>query len=238
MKITTHTLPNHGVWKTAPHGICIHNPGPSIPDKIAHDGVEATEAAIAVYSKMAAQDGTGPHYVVLPAGEVVQLRDAGVIAWHAGLSSEHRANYLDGTWEQDYNRLPKSIVQWWKMRHPGIKSPAHLYPGKSQNEAYVGIEVVSCGVYSKNTWEPVLGTPVTAQGRYTAQQYTTLALLCLSIGKRFAFPSEWYTVSGRLVGHEDINPYTRPGWDPGAFRGWWSWSTLVGVMKGLDMHHE
>lgn len=219
-------LPSHG--PLAPFGLLLHSTGNGLADKCLaeQDHKLHIQTAVEVYSKL----NVGPHYVIAPGGQIAELRKPNTIAYHAGVSAADRAAYLDGSWETN-GRTPGKVVNWWKLNHPGVKSPQHLYPTKSPNESYVGVELVPCGTYTGNTWAPTLGTPATSKGRYTAEQYITAVWLGLQLAGKFAWPASWWEGS-RLVGHEDIDPKDRPGWDPGAYNGWFSWSLFRGLMRG------
>jgi N-acetyl-anhydromuramyl-L-alanine amidase AmpD len=226
-------MPGHGTIK--PYGLLVHSTGDGIPAKAIKEKRSVAEVTEAVYRSMGLADGLGPHYAICPDGTLLQFREENIKAWHAGVSAAERNAFLTGTWDES-NRLDRRVVEWWKLRWPAHKSPSHLYPSKSPNDDYIGVELVPCGVYQKNDWIPALGAPVNPKGRYTAQQYMRLAELAVGLGSRWTWataenPSWWRT--SRLVGHCDVNPLTRQGWDPGAFHGWFSWSLLQGMLDVL-----
>lgn len=220
-------LSGHGVM--APFGTIIHTTGDGPPAVAFRDGRDPLDAAVDVYSNMP----EGPHFVVGPTGRIIQVRDTGVVAWHTGVSAVHRRDFLSGHWE---TLVPKNVVSWWKARWPGVKSPSHLYPGTSPNAVYYGIECVPTGTHIKNSWKPVHGTPAPAgeRNRFTTAQYVACAALVLHLADVGNFDPH---AVGRVVGHEDINPITRPGWDPGGFQEFWSWplfwDLLTSLQKGI-----
>lgn len=235
-KITKKPLPAHG--ELNPYGILVHSTGSGIPTKAHKDKLDIFNVTVDVYTSMAGADGVGPHFAIVPDGRLIQFRDTNEKAWHAGITAEQRRNYLSGAWESDYNRYSitngKDLVSWWKLRWPGYTSPQHLYPGKGPNDSYIGVELVPCGVYENKKWQPLFGFGATPQGRFTPVQYMTLALLCEFNARRYSWPEDWEQ-TGRLVGHEDVSPYTRPGWDPGAYQGWFDWGLLRGMIQGIQM---
>ena len=200
------------------YGMLVHTTGDGLAQKCLQSGDPVT-STVETYSNMK----EGPHYAITPDGTLIKFREPTTVAWHAGVTAADRQTYLTGAWE---TKVDARIVDWWKLRWPGRKSPQHLYPGKSPNEAYVGVELVPCGVYQNASWTPVMGTPATPKGRYTAAQYTRLALLYTSL-----FPNR--PDQSRLLGHEDVNPISRPGYDPGAYHGWFSWSLLNGMVDAM-----
>lgn len=212
-------LSGHGVM--APFGAIVHTTGDGPPAAANRDGRDPLEVALEVYSNMA----EGPHYVIGPTGAIVQVRELADIAWHTGVSAVHRRDFLSGHWE---TLVSKGLVSWWKARWPGVKSPSHLYPGSSPNAVYYGIECVPAGTYERGVWKPVFG-PVAPGGRnrFTTAQYLACAALVLHLGIEHDRP-------GRVVGHEDINPITRPGWDPGAFQEFWSWPLFWDLLNALQ----
>ena len=218
-----HPLADGGA-RTAPvHGLMVHSTGDGIPREAVKRGETLTQTAIDVYGNM----GTvGPHYCISPNGDVVQFREVNRIAHHC--KQEHRREFLDGSWETDYNRLSRTVVDWWKARWPGVKSPAHLYPGVRPNDVYIGVELIPAGTYTKSAagstnWTPFPDhadhIPGRAQ-RYTIEQYLALARLIVSLGLS----------PDQLVGHEDVEPYNRGGYDPGAYHGWFSWPLINGLV--------
>jgi N-acetyl-anhydromuramyl-L-alanine amidase AmpD len=223
--MVNHPLPSHG--EMVPYGLMVHTTGDGLAQKCIDN--DPIQVAIDVYSKMK----EGAHYCIAPDGRVVKFRNPNSVTWHAGVSVSDRAAYLSGEWETN-GRTPKAIVDWWKVKWTGKRSPQHLYPTKSPNACYVGIELIPCGVYqSGSSWTPLLGTPATPKGRYTAAQYTMLARLAVLLAERFDWPTGWETTS-RLVGHSDVDPKDRPGWDPGEYNGWFSFSLLRGMISGLQ----
>ncbi len=212
-------------------GIMIHTTGDGPPSKALKEGISPTEAALAIYDKM---HPVGPHYLIGPDGDLHTLRPTTEKALHCGVSSTERRDFLTGHWQ---NKLPKNLVTWWKERFPGVKSPSHLYPSRTANEDYIGIELIPCGTWprGRGSWTPVFGRPFLSGGRFTGAQYMRLAYLVLDIAAEKGILLD---KTGRLVGHEDVNPLTREGWDPGAYRGYFDWAVLRSIMEGIRRHEE
>lgn len=220
-------LSGHGVL--APFGAVIHTTGDGPPAAAERDGRDPLEVAVEVYSNMT----EGPHFVVGPSGTIVQVRDTDVVAWHTGVSAVHRRDFLSGHWE---NLVANDLVSWWKARWPGVKSPSHLYPGPTPNAVYYGIECVPAGTYFRGVWKPTNGATVAPTGkrnRFTTAQYLACAGLVLNLA--FHQPKGFDPQAvGRVVGHEDLNPITRPGWDPGGFQDFWSWPLFWDLVNSLQ----
>jgi N-acetyl-anhydromuramyl-L-alanine amidase AmpD len=213
------------------HGVCVHTTGDGIPSQAHTKGEHVLVTARRVYENM----GTvGPHFIIDPAGTIEQYADPTLVRHHVGLEPEHRRSFLDGHWKEDANRIDRKIVAWWEVRWPGIKSPSHLYPSKSANEDYIGIELIPAGRYVPRservaggwTFDPRYSKPGFDNQRFSVEQYTALVELLKRLEVQFNLD---YVKPGVLVGHEDINPYTRPGWDPGDYNKTFSW----GMVKGL-----
>ena len=218
----SHPLPTHGVLN--PYGLLIHSVGDGLAVKCLKSG-DPVASTIETYAAMK----EGPHYAIVPDGTIIRFANHLEVRYHAATSPADRASFLDGSWETSA-KVPKGVVDWWKLRWPGVKSPQHLYPGKTPNQAYIGIELIPCGVYQGNSWEPVMGTPATPRGRFTGQQYGALAVLALMLHAQLGID---IFEPRRMLGHEDVNPITRPGWDPGSYHGWFSWSLFRGIFKGM-----
>lgn len=187
-------------------GVVVHQTGSGIVDEAIKKKKDPLEYAVAYYQK---PDSYSPHYVVGYDGTIIQIADEHGKAQHVGFASEDRAAYLDGTWEA---KLPVDLVKLWHEKWTK-KSPAHLFPGPSVNNVYVGIEMIPIVNGNAPVWF--------GKGRYTLKQHQAIVDLSRDISERWSFPSGWQR-SGRLVGHEDVNPIQRHvksgGWDPGALR--------------------
>jgi N-acetyl-anhydromuramyl-L-alanine amidase AmpD len=208
-------------------GIAVHTTGDGIPAKAHSTGKTHLEVAHSTYAAMGM---VGPHYVIDPFGEVAQYAPADVVRFHSGVSADERRSFLDGHWAEDANRIPREVVAWWKARWPTKKSPSHLYPSTSPNKDYVGIELIPAGRYVKDRgWVFEHGSkPGFDAQRFSVEQYYALAGLCNRLAEQYGLD---LTKAGVLVGHEDLNPYQRPGWDPGDKLKAFSWSLLNGLLR-------
>lgn len=213
-----------------PWGLCFHITGRGLADlarrrlglplghKVPPEAV--LRAGMDVYAS-----GFGPAYMIGVRGEVVQIAPDDVVAMHVG--GEHRGEYLSGAWKTN---VPEGVRAMWQSRWPGRKSPQHLFPGPSANEAFIGVEVI-----------PVTGVLSHAAGegeRYTLQSYQAAQQLAVVLAKRHGWPLGWMGTS-RLVGHEDIGLLDRHdaggGWDPGGLREmpYWRWDRIT---AGATLH--
>jgi hypothetical protein len=166
-----------------------------------------------------------PAYAIGYGGEVEAICDEALHANHVGLTRVQREAFLSGAWP---DQLPAEVVALWRARWPGVPSPAHLYPGTSPNDATIGVELVPLLLDGHDSLPPA------APGRrYTAAQHDALAALCRDVGERHGWPAGW-ELTGRLAGHEDLNPLDRTtrhppaGWDPGGLRPepWIDWGRI------------
>ena len=217
------SLPTHGELSNF-GGWLIHTTGDGIPSKYYKANHLQPNTllsyAVSVYEGMA----EGPHFVIAPDGSYAAIRDVKGVAWHAGISAEERQLFLTGHWETS-KKLIDGIVDWWQHRWPTYKSPSHLYPSTSVNKDYIGIELVPAGTYVNNSWAPVLAhgrATVGPRGRFTINQYVTLAKLV-----------PYGLSANRFLGHEDVNPITRPGWDPGDKLGAFDWKFMHDLHRAL-----
>ena len=118
------------------YGVAVHCTGSGLITKALAHGADCLEYAIAYYLRPASYFA---HYVVGFDGTIAQIADEHERAMHIGLPAGDRQAYLLGTWKK---KLPARYVAAWTARWPQYKSPSHLYPGKSPNAAYVGIELL------------------------------------------------------------------------------------------------
>jgi len=205
--------------RTSPvYGVAIHQTGSSLVTAAYKHGADPLEYAIQFYLN---PQNYFPHYVVGYDGTIAQICDENGKALHIGFQPADRQACLDGSWTK---KLPADLVVRWKTTWPAHMSPAHLFPGPSPNNVYVGIETI-----------PIVRGATTADVEpmgvgliYTTAQHESIAELVVDIMKRWdlgaAFLSGLALARGRLVGHEDVNPIQRhtknppAGWDPGALR--------------------
>jgi hypothetical protein len=211
--------------KRAIFGVAVHTTGNGIPDLVERTGRSHLDVARETYLKMGL---VGPHAVIDPFGKVEHYVDPQLVRYHVGLEPEHRRSFLDGHWLEDRNRITTETVKWWQARWPGVQSPSHLYPGPSANKVYIGVELIPCGIYVKNAWVWKHGTrPGFDNQRFSVEQYYSLAKLCNQWAEEYGLDLDR---RGVLLGHEDLNVYTRPGYDPGDKIKAFSWSLLRGLL--------
>lgn len=144
-----------------------------------------------------------PHYVIDGDGAIAQIADETRRARHVAIPDADRLLYLDGRWR---TKVSAAGLHLWdrKWGALGKRNPVQLYPSKSPNNDYIGIELI-----------PQL-QPAADGNRFTEAQYERLSALLEDIEGRYGITLE----GQRLVGHEDLSPLTRwnsaGGWDPGA----------------------
>lgn len=220
----SHKFSTHGELNF--FGYMVHTTGDGIPKTFLaqKDETDLLAFAVQAYVNMDKRDKCGPHYVIAPNGQVAKLREETVVAWHCGVSATEREAFLTTNWETN-GRTDVEVVKWWKRRWPAFKSPSHLYPDKSANKNYVGIELVPAGSYSKMEWKPTLAGGNRVWGRFTTAQYISLAKITFPLGISYKL--------NQLVGHEDVNPITRPGWDPGDKLGAFNWDYFLDLRQAL-----
>lgn len=190
--------------RTAPvFGFCIHQTGSGIVDLAIKKGVSPLEKAVAYYSD---PDSYFAHYVIDYSGQIVQIADEKEKAQHVGFKD--RQLYLSGEWEK---KVAPITVQKWKERWPKYKTPAHLFPGNSPNNVYVGAELLPI---TKN----IDAEPMYKGSLYTLAQHQAVVMLAKDVAERWSLPPGWHE-GPRLVTHEDLTPVSRSnkngGWDPG-----------------------
>lgn len=199
-------LKNGEPRKTDPYGLCVHTTGGTIVEKAQKLKRDPLDFAAEYYLR---PDSFWSHYLISWDGTIVQLSNEVTKALHVGWSAQQRDWCLSGTWRE---HLPEKSVSLWDQAWPAVKSPAHLYPGSSPNQAYIGVELL-----------PTLGTMATLLDKpYTKEQHAAVKALAKDIATRWSWPEGW-SRSGRLCGHEDLSPFDRHDrsgqcWDPGARR--------------------
>jgi N-acetyl-anhydromuramyl-L-alanine amidase AmpD len=175
-----------------------------------------------------------PHYLIGKDGALYQFVDEADQAWHAGIKSGVAALYEQppSTWQKylyyfDWAKYPVGSVfvdknflpvqgghmatyvaradnstwpdyGYFRNKWGPDAGPVNFDVDKRPNAYSVGIEILSVGAK----------TPTAAS--YSPAMYATLTRLVRDISTRNGIPMQ----KGRVVGHEDINPVQRWGWDP------------------------
>ena len=196
-----------------PWGLLLHTTGRGVPKLAAAKGRTALDVAIAVYR--ASQNGSngypwgGPHYVLDYDGGLHQIAPDDAVTAHAG--GGDRVDYLDGDWEHE---ATDEMVSRWRAQWPGVRGPYDLFPSRSPNTDYIGVEMIPLG-------SGLGGNPMAPGLLFTLAQHEACVALGRDCARRHEWPGDWHR-TGRLVGHEDVQPINRDdahgGWDPGYLR--------------------
>jgi N-acetyl-anhydromuramyl-L-alanine amidase AmpD len=177
---------------------------------------------------------TSIHYLIDKAGLIYQFVDEKNQAWHAGIKTDAQKlynnlpaadwrkylmyfswyNYPAGTKFVDGNRNPTTkanavfavrpgMAEWpdydyFKTRWGSSATPINYATSKRPNAYSVGIELLS------------FGAKTASAAAYTPAMYASLKTLVTDICGRNNIPQ----AKGNVVGHEDVNPVQRWGWDP------------------------
>ncbi len=188
-----------------PHGLCAHTSGRSIVEKAKRLGVDPVDLALEWYRALSR---SGVQFLIAPDGTLYQMLEANIRGAHVGISRRERKRYLNGRWEND---VPSGALRLWMNQWEDVKSPQHLYPTKSPNSCYVGVEML-----------PLL--EATEEGLwFTPEQHQALLDLYRQLAVMYNWPLCTIALPNkRFLGHEDIDAYARwqksGGWDPGALR--------------------
>ena len=187
-----------------------------------------------------APNSVSAHYLVTTTGELFQfVRDSGR-AWHAGIDADSRALYskqpkvwsrylryydwykgypdnavfVDGRLSPVSGNKPVFVGRvdgsawpeyaYFFSRFPGEDLPVNFTTDSDPNNYSIGIETLGFGSKVK---DPAV---------YTDQMYKALAALVRNLSDKYGIPR----TKGRIVGHEDVAPVERFGWDPNAGFDW------------------
>lgn len=174
------------------------------------------------------------HYLIDKQGAIYQFVEEESTAWHAGIKASVQALYNNGNgdWKKylyyfpwykypagstyldgQFNKVeggreatfvaqasgaPWQLYQYFEDRWGSAAGPLNYATSKRPNDYSIGIEILSVGA---KTPSPTA---------YTEAMYRSLSVLVNDICERNAIPKQ----KGRVVGHEDVNPVQRYGWDP------------------------
>lgn len=196
-----------------PGGFLIHTTGSGITHKARELKQYPIDVAIKTY--IASQNGSngyfwgGPGYVLDHEGNIYQIAPDNIVTNHAG-SIANRPKYLNGSW---VNLVTPNMLAMWRAKWPQYSNPYTLFPGKSPNFYYVGIEMIPCA--------DGYGIPMRPGLRFTKAQHDSIIKLGRDLAIRHGWPKGW-NQTARLLGHEDVDPIDRDdsggGWDPGYLR--------------------
>jgi hypothetical protein len=195
-----------------PWGVCVHTSGRGVVSIAKQE--KRSPLAVALEHYLDSQNGSngymwgGPAYVIDHDGTRHQIAPDDAYTHHAG--SQNRPAYLSGHWEA---KCSGAALAAWRKAWPGHRHPYSLFPSKSPNADYIGIEMIPVGAG--------FGVPMRLGLLFTREQHESVAMLSRDIGMRHGFPEGWAR-SPRLVGHEDVDLLERMdshgGWDPGCLR--------------------
>ena len=208
------------------YGVMLHTTGTGVIRKARRkgwpdepDAPTPYEIALNYHRKRGAS-----HFDVDVDGTAYQLMPWNRMGAHA--NSPKRRRMLSGKWAKDMTRKGRAdTVGRWHVRWKK-PSPQHLYPTRSPNGCYVGIEL-----------RP-LAEPRSDGLWFTDGQMRVAAMIALDVADRAGLPDGWHRTS-RLLGHEDTSPYKRwnrrGGWDPGALRNRprFSWQLFTSELERL-----
>lgn len=200
-----------------PWGLLFHTTGGGITPKAKKSGKKPIEVALDWYAKSQGATGGqgangypwgGPGYVMDHDGTLYQI--ANETTWTNHCGGPYRQIYLSGKWVAKCS--PRAVAEWHR-RWPGYSSPQALFPSKSPNADYIGVEMIPCG--------DGFGTPMNQWLKFTKKQHDSCIALAIDVAARNKFPKGWERTP-RLLGHEDVQLIDRQdkggGWDPGYLR--------------------
>ena len=218
---------NRRPTKLVPTHIVIHDTG--------------TDSLESVQNTFLTQYSVSAHYLVTNDGDLFQFVPDAYRAWHAGVDPNSRNLYRKGadTWKQYlryfswYKGYPNDALyvdgdlkpvwdeteamfvaradeQMWaqydyfKSRWGYQDFPVNFTVDPDPNNYTIGIEILSFGALAAD------------ENIYTPEMYGTLQRLVKDLSDKYSIPME----KERVVGHEDVNPIARFGWDPAAGFDW------------------
>lgn len=180
------------------------------------------------------------HYVIDKAGLLFQFVEEENQAWHAGIKSTVQAQYnkpgnswrkllyhfdwvsypagsvwLDGDLHPVHSRPEATFVaradgaewdyyRYFRDRWGAGAAPVNYAASKRPNDYAIAVEILS------------VGDAAPSPAAYTEAMYATLSALVTDICTRHGIPRQ----KGHVVGHEDVNPVQRWGWDPNQGFNW------------------
>lgn len=170
-----------------------------------------------------------------PSGELFQFVQGAERAWHAGIGSNTEklyrqgfawwshylkyfpwykaypddAVYMDGDLNPVWDRTEAVFVAtgdgmtwphfgYFEQRWPDLETPVNFEVDSGPNNYSIGIEILS------------IGSKTQSKKAYSDEMYKALSRSIRNLSDKYGIPK----AKGRIVGHEDVNPIARFGWDP------------------------
>jgi len=208
--------------------------------------ITGTDSLASVRETFLAPNSVSAHYLITKIGELFQFAPDTARAWHAGIDSSSRRLYRKGVsvWSQYlkyfswYKKYPKDCIlldgdarpvwdrseavfvakkdwetwsefEYFTSRWAGEQVPVHFGVDPDPNNYSIGIEIMGLG---STTADPSV---------YTDQMYRTLDILISDLSEKYSIPKS----KDHILGHEDVHPIGRFGWDPA---GGFNWSVVRG----------
>ena len=211
--------------KLHPFGLCFHTSGRTIVQRAVDQGKRPIDLALKHYRRTGAA-----HFVIDHDGTIYQLLDTEIRGAHVGLPRKWRKRYLSGAWRAIMRAKGLALsLELWDKRWPGLKSPQHMFPGKTPNGAYLGAEFLPLlKPQADGTW-------------FSDAQYSAGRALWRELSRVHYWPLPCFELMhaqglgyARAPAHEDLTPHSRwnrrGGWDPGALRRKprWNWHKVLG----------
>jgi len=188
---------------------------------------------------MSSTEQASAHYLVKKDGTLVQFTKDSERSWHAGIKNYVQSLYDTGTlswkkylryfgWYTGYPADAKYVksdltvattpaqralvarsddsdwpaYSYWETRHGSRTSPINYDVSTDPNGYSIGIELLTVGGTSAKKYEDGL--------------YTGLHALLKDLCQKYEIPVD----RSHIVGHEDVNPVERWGWDPNSGFDW------------------
>lgn len=192
------------------YGMVYHTSGRGIVERAIKNDKTVIELALDWYRKKGSV-----HAVIDYDGTIYQMLPWDRQGAHVGIGFVQRRKYLNGSWKK---QVSHEAIAEWQERWPGVSSPQHLYPTKSPNQAFIGIEFL-----------PLRRRDPKTKLWFTEEQHEAGRELWEMQRELWQWDENRATA---LLGHEDLS-ITRwddaGGWDPGAMRDnpRFDWSRII-----------
>ena len=169
-------------------------------------------------------------------GDLVQMVDERTNTVYGVGLSNMRPAVQNGSWER---KIKSETLRHWRARWPGYANPLALLPRDGDkrahpNKCYLQVECVPCAP-GRDAPAP----PMRPGLRFTTAQHDAIAALAVDIADRHGWLEDRWWRTPRLLGHEDVSPVDRDGWDPGWLRDkpYFDWDYVYDRIEGLWRKH-
>jgi len=170
-------------------------------EKISHIVIHITGNDSVEKTKEAWKTAASAHYLIDFEGNIYQFVPDSKQAWHCGVKKAEIDIYDKEKWIDSVDSEAKKKIEKYFFKRWKENAKPKIY--KEHNKVSIGIEMLGYETRPRPNKAP-------------DPQFESLIKLVKNLCYKYDIPKN----HDHIFGHEDVNPITRPGWDPGKLFDW------------------